>query len=368
MAKRILLLSSRADYGGGPRHIEMLLEKLKGIYQFHVACPEEPPYWDRFRKVVGNRMVHLPHRQMTFSSLRTILQYVQDHSIDLIHSHGKGAGLYAKIIKMLTGKKWIHTPHGIHLDKYNWLTKIFYRFYENFIFLSPDMVIYVSQEERQKALLERIWQRAPFVVIPNGVPIIMPESRKLFRCYGRSLLGLENQDKVVITFSRFDYQKNMREAFLIAQSLPEIIFVWVGDGPERKEFESEINTKEIKNIKIANFYDDPMPLLGGADVYLSTSRWEGLPLSILESMSLGIPIVASNVVGHKEVVGNNRCGILYSLGKPEKAVDAIKKMFDNEDIYLLFSNSAFLTQASQYSAEIMGKGVSKIYQDVLGVF
>ena len=368
MPKRILLISSRADYGGGPRHIEILLEYLKGIYQFHLACPKEPPYWDRFRNLVENRIVHIPHRKMTLSSLKTTLRYAQDNSIDIIHSHGKGAGLYAKIIKMFTGKKWIHTPHGIHLDKYNFLTKMFYRLYENYIFLSPDMVIYVSQEEREKALLERIWQRASFVVIPNGVQVIDPESRKLFRCYGRTLLGLETQDKVVITFSRFDYQKNMGEAFLIAQSLPEIIFVWVGDGLERSALELEINDKKVKNIKITNFYDNPLPILGGADVYLSTSRWEGLPLSILESMSLGVPIVASNVVGHKEVVGANQCGILYPLGRPEKAVDGIKRIFDDKELYLRFSNSAFFAQTSTYSAEVMVKGISKIYEYVMGAF
>ena len=157
----------------------------------------------------------------------------------------------------------------------------------------------------------------------------------------------------------------MKEAYLVAKSLPEVKFVWVGDGPERSELIDKIRQDNIKNILLVDFCDDPTPYLAAANIYLTTSRWEGLPLSILESMSLGVPIVASDVVGHREVVGINCTGILYSLGKSEKAVEAIKKLLENDDINLFIKNSAFLVHSSFYSTKIMGERILEVYQKAL---
>ena len=365
MSKRILLISSRADHGGGPRHIELLLQELKEDYEFYIACPEEPPYWGRFRKIVGNRIFRLPHRKISFRSVIALYRYVKENSIDLIHSHGKGAGFYAKIIKRVSKRNWIHTPHGIHIDHYNWLTKNFYRIYENNFMSIPDKIFFVSEEERKKSHLENIWQDIPFEVIPNGVPVKLPDDMKILRPYGRSLLGFTDQVKIVLSISRFDYQKNMYEAFLIAQKLPEIMFVWIGNGPDRKILENEIHKKGLKNIKIIEFCDDPMPYLASADIYLSTSRWEGLPLSILESMSLGIPIVASEVVGHKEIVEDNQSGVLYSLGDPSKAVNKIKYLLENKRVLTFYKESAMRRQNKNYSTLNMGKIISNNYNLIL---
>lgn len=365
MSNRILLLSSRADHGGGPRHIEYIINETYQNFEFHVACPEEAPYWSRFQKLVGNRMVRLPHRQLSLGSLRSVLRYVSYNSIDLIHSHGKGAGLYAKIIKSFTRKRWLHTPHGIHVDQYRFLTKKFYSFYENFLLSNPDKIIFVSEEERKKANLEKIWVGVPFDVVPNGVSIISMENRKALRSKGRELIGLSDKDKVVVTLSRFDYQKNMREAFLIAQRLPNMKFIWVGDGPEKVKLNEEIKNIKIKNIKIIDFCDNSLPYLGAGDIYLSTSKWEGLPLSILEAMSLGLPIVASNVIGHKDLVEKSQSGILYTLGNQSEAVKAIKRLLEDKTLYNFTQTSAINNQTLYFSSKLMGEKISKIYSKIL---
>ena len=365
MSNRILLLSSRADHGGGPRHIELLIKELYQNFEFHVACPEEVPYWSRYQKLVENRMVRIPHRQLSLSSLRSLLQYVSYNSIDFIHSHGKGAGFYAKIIKSFTRKKWLHTPHGIHVDQYSLLTKKTYSFYENFFMANPDKVIFVSEEEMKKAKLEKIWVDVPFNVVPNGVSIISIENHNSLRSKGRELLGLGEKDKVIVTLSRFDYQKNMREALIIAKRLPNIKFIWIGDGPEKGILNDEIKNINIKNIIIIDFCNNSLPYLGAGDIYLSTSRWEGLPLSIIEAMSLGIPIVASDVIGHKNLVKKTQSGILYTLGNYSEAIKAIQKLLYDKSFYNFTRNSAINNQKLYFSDKLMGEKILNIYNEIL---
>ena len=119
--------------------------------------------------------------------------------------------------------------------------------------------------------------------------------------------------KVVTTISRFDYAKNMSLAYEIAKNFKDnssIVFLWLGDGDDRIKFES-MAQKDGANIIFTGFADEVPAYLSATDIYLSTSRWEGLPYALIEAQSLGIPIVATNVVGNNEVVENGKNGFLF---------------------------------------------------------
>jgi hypothetical protein len=80
-----------------------------------VACPEEPPYYARFVSLVGAGNVYtIPHRQFSVKSVAVLRRAVRDRGIDIIHSHGLGAGLYGRLLACLSGKPSVHTYHGFH--------------------------------------------------------------------------------------------------------------------------------------------------------------------------------------------------------------------------------------------------------------
>lgn len=363
---RILHVSVRADHGGGPRHLELLLRHAPEHVINHVACPRERPYWDRFADHVGaSRMVELAHRSVSVRALAKMVGHVIGHRIDAIHTHGKGAGVYGRALSLLTGRPCVHTPHGIHVAKYSALALVLYRTYENVTSHFVEKVVFVSEEERASAGRIGLWPRTAFVVIPNGVEDIPDEARMDWRGAARRALGIGNEQFVVATLSRFDYQKNMQEACEIATRMPEALFVWAGDGPDSASLAAKLENENIKNVRMVGALDHPGALLAAADVYLSTSRWEGSPLSVLEAMAMGLPIVATDVTGHSELVREACSGMLYPSGAPGAASSFLQRLLIDPLLRQSFGQAARETQRTCYSVRTMAREIGQVYRALL---
>ena len=129
--KKVLLLTSRADFGGGPEHIFQLLSHISQTYDCYVACPQDKPYYEKYITILSpGKVLHLPHRSFHIKSLLTLSKLIKSEGIQLLHSHGKGAGLYSRLLSLLTCVPCIHTFHGLHIGSYNHFQKIIYNLYE----------------------------------------------------------------------------------------------------------------------------------------------------------------------------------------------------------------------------------------------
>ena len=100
---KILLISVRADFGGGPEHIYRLVQKLKDEIEIYIACPNDYPYWNRYERLVNaERMIRIPHRKFKLYAVSSLIFFLHKHQIDLIHSHGKGAGIYGRTLRLIS--------------------------------------------------------------------------------------------------------------------------------------------------------------------------------------------------------------------------------------------------------------------------
>lgn len=358
----MFLVSVRADHGGGPKHIELLLRHFPDVVEAHIACPDEPPYRVRFELLTDGRVCTIPHRRFDLRSAFGLASYVRREKFDVIHAHGKGAGVYARGVSFLTGVPCVHTPHGVHVGQYGSMAHFLYRVYEN---VSArwvvDHVIFVSPEERDVAQRERLWSRVPSSVIANGVEDADTNLLPGLRSETRVRLSVEEGQMVVVTLSRFDYPKNMHEAYEVAKSLPDCLFVWIGDGDDRGELERKARSDKVENLRFLGKLDDPSPYLAAADIYFSTSRWEGLPLAVLEAMAMGAPVVASDVAGHREVVGESGAGLLYPLGDSAQAAQALQRLSDDVALRQRLGAPARQVQQETYSAQRMAEAVCELY-------
>ena len=126
--KKILLISSSAQLGGGPKHIFLLKDLLKDKYDFYVALPKSDLFKD---KLDIDKYIQITERKISFSDIYKLVIFSKKNSIDMIHAHGKGAGLIGRIIKIFLMKPLIYTFHGIHTLCLNNFQRYFPRIYKS---------------------------------------------------------------------------------------------------------------------------------------------------------------------------------------------------------------------------------------------
>lgn len=243
--------------------------------------------------------------------LYIILKNIED--IDIIHLHSSKAGFLGRIVSFLLGKskKTIYTPHAIsflRLDVSSKKRKIFI-WMEKFASFFGGKIVACSKSEKE-AIEEQGIKNVTF--INNGIKPLEIEKK------------VNTSDKItIISVGRLSIQKNPKLFNDIALEFidnPNIQFIWCGDG----ELKSELTSP---NIKCTGWIERKTleNYLANADIYLSTSLWEGLSLSVLEAMSIGLPVILSNCVGNRDLVQDN--GFLYKNKK--EATNDINELIEN---------------------------------------
>jgi glycosyltransferase involved in cell wall biosynthesis len=358
------MISVRADHGGGPRHIELLLQNLPADVEASVACPDEQPYRSRFEHLVRGRAFTIPHRRFDPGAALRLAGYVRRQGVDVIHAHGKGAGPYARVAAMLTGRPSVHTPHGVQVSRYGDFARKLYSLYENGTAAWVDHVVFVSDEECEVAREAGLWSRTPHSVIPNGVDEVVDKRRESLRVAGRRSLGVADGRVIIVTLSRFDFQKNMQEAYEVAKASPDCLFVWIGDGDDAAELSRRARDEGVDNLRFLGKLDDPASILAAADVYFSSARWEGLPLAVLEAMAMGLPVIASEVTGHREIVGDSGGGLLYPSGEPTQATALLARLADDAALRRQLGERGREVQRARYSSRRMTEEMCDVYRQL----
>jgi glycosyltransferase involved in cell wall biosynthesis len=157
----------------------------------------------------------------------------------------------------------------------------------------------------------------------------------------------------VFTLGRICYQKNPKLFNLVAESLPDVKFVWIGDGDLREELTAP-------NIEITGWMDrkDALRVSMNADIFLLTSLWEGLPMSLLEAMYMKKLCVVNDVIGNHDVIHNGQNG--YVCKSVDDFVDAIESTGNDALV-----EKAYQDLMEKYNTAVMAEKYSQIYENSL---
>lgn len=322
---RVAQITASSAIGGGPEHVWQLLRHLpdKRIECF-VAAPRRWPYQERFESIVGSdRFQPLPQRRWSTAAFAQLVCWLRARRIELIHSHGRGAGLYGRLAALLTGIPCVHSFHGIHPPQ-EWLSRVTYLALERSLARINCASVAVSPSEGKLAADLGLQGRRQ-LVIPNGVVVDDYPAR----------CPLHSPFKVVHV-SRFDAAKNSEALLPIARAmrtqglLERCRFLVVGEGEGRVPLETALASEGLlRSFCFTGPQDEVRPLLYGAGCYLSTSRGEGLPLAVLEAQAEGLPVVASRVTGNVDAVVDGVTGFLFPLDDANAAADGIRQLMNN---------------------------------------
>jgi glycosyltransferase involved in cell wall biosynthesis len=328
---RVLELIVSTGLGGGPALVRELVGHLAPAeFAVTVAGPSDGPYARIFGEG-GTPFVEIATDQLGIRPLTAVLRLVRTGKIDLVHSHGKGAGLYGRLAARRAGVPAIHTFHGIHYAGYPAGLDRLYLALERRLARMTEAVVYVSQSEARDAAVLGLAPRGRTHVIVNGIDVRRIALAATPRPAARKALGLEPDALVVGTVARFDPVKALdvllRGFAALAAIQPTARLVLIGDGPEARRLRALAGSLGIDaQVRFAGVAADASRLLPALDLYASASRREGLPLALLEAMACGLPVAATRVSGHVDVVEDGVTGVLVPPDDPAalgRAMDAL---------------------------------------------
>ncbi len=367
MKKKILYISLRSGYGGATTHIDQLIENFNAIYNVYCAAPLEKPYGEKWNSYLGSsNFLELPYRSFSIKYFFRLSRFIKHNKIDIIHAHGKGAGIYARLAKIFHPKLYvIFTFHGLHIESYSRIMKLIYIFIERLLGKLTNQFINVSHGEKKRCIDNNLFSKEKSIVIYNSIEKdenIYPAKMEL-----RNKLNLPIDKFLVISVLRFDKAKNIPAMLQIAKFLTNnknILFILLGDGEEKLSVEMNIAENNLDNIKLLGYKDNVLEYLQCTDVFISTSFWEGLPYSLLEAARAGIPIIASNVTGNNEVVFNNKNGYLFEIDDIEAASKLIIKLENSKETLETFGKNSKLMFQENFLLTNMIDKLKKVYSNI----
>lgn len=337
--------------------MRQIMSCLNQVFEFYIATPRDVPYFEIFKKY--GLCIEIPHRRFSARSLISLFRTIKEHKIDIIHSHGRGAGIYSRILGLMAGKPVVHTFHGFHYQHLKPLSRWLYLGSEKLLANFTGIFIHVSESEKISCLNARIVSKNKVVVVPNGIRIPAFAER------------IPNKGKLtLVNISRLAPEKGVDVLLDIVKSLSaqyrDFSMIVVGDGPDRANLEQKALALGIeKYVSFLGFKTDVSGILASADIYVSASRGEGMPLTILEAMASSLPVIASDVVGNRDLVIHGKTGFLFDMKKPEEAVDYILKLTNDASLYKVLATKAYQQVAKNYSVDKMCERVKDIYFEVL---
>lgn len=281
------------------------------------------------------------------------LNVLKKQNCDLIHTHGYRADVIGVILSKLTGLPIITTCHGfisnsINLKLYNRLDFFSLRFVDKIIAVSDSI---------KSCLIKGGLKESRIDVIHNAVKTDMDyvafnRSRQQIRISA----GIKEKEFVIGYIGRLSEEKGL-EYLVKAVSMMKgsdipIRVLLIGDGPHKTYLENLVKREDVQSIVTFNgFQTDVENWLATLDIFILPSLTEGLPMSLLEAMSCGIPVVSSAVGGVPQVIESGRNGILISPGKPDDIRDAVYNLYTDELLRRKLSAGARETVRLKYNVK-----------------
>jgi glycosyltransferase involved in cell wall biosynthesis len=187
----------------------------------------------------------------------------------------------------------------------------------------------------------------PAATVPNAVGPAPPPGERLA------------PEKLVLAVGRLVEQKNHELAIRAIAQVPGATLAIVGDGPLRPELERLVADLQAPVI-FTGVRKDARALMGAADVVVMPSRWEGLPLTALEALASGTPLVATSVRGLRELLTDGENALLVPED-PEALASAIRRLLDDRELAARLSEAGRRVEGAGSDAELVA-GFLAVYE------
>lgn len=358
---RILILSTNSDEAGAPIHVESVIRALGAGIDFLAVFGEEGPVSLRLaamgvKVAVVSSMRSRIDPIRDFRSFRAISGLVREFRPHLVHAHSSKAGMLGRLIGLRHQIPTIYTVHGWGWRGLGFGAAIAVRLVERALKAVPySTYIYVSRSVADEAEAVLKIPRSRGTVVHNGVGEV------------GSAIGSGGVPTIVMA-ARISTAKDHESLVRAFEDLgrPSRL-VLCGTGTDELEFAKKIRIwapHRFADVMGLGQRSDMHEILKRADIFALISNFEALPLSIIEAMSAGLPVVATDVGGIPELIEDRENGLLVDKGNVDQIRAALTTLLDADERVRLGRN-ARSTYFSGFTIERMAEKLLGIYLDVL---
>lgn len=364
MKNKIFIIHSSEFLSGGERVSLSIYEGLKNEFEFVFFSQRKSGFLESLgTKNYFSSSLFLP------CVISDLYKFVIKENPDIIHAHGIRAGFMLKII--LPFLKWkkrriitVYTVHGLHFLHRKNIKNACMIFFEKMSNRFIDKIVCVGDDDGKLFLSENLADSSRIIVIKNGVDIRerilndIPDDIKKF-----------TEGKIVIgTVARLHYQKDVltiiRAMNLLDRS--RFCFVVVGSGPDLDRLKDEVNRLRLPNVIFVGDGKNTITYIDKVfDIFVLSTRWEGLSIALLEAMMLKKPVIASRVHGVTELVKENETGLLFNFGDFTDLKKNINFVIENKEKVEAMCENAKNMVNKFFTLSVMVSEYKKLYESLL---
>jgi len=372
MKIKILFIITLSSWGGAPQVVYDIIKNLdKEKFSVDLACGTGNG-WQKMKEL-GIRVIPISSlkREISifndFKTLFCLYFIIKRRHYDIVHCHTTKAGFLGRIAAKLAATKKIYfTVHGwgfYNREEYGWAEKLLI-FLEKIAAKYSTKIICVSENDKKEGIKNRITKGDKFLVIKNGIEWKVKGNRE----EARKKLRVKGNEIVFGMIGRLAYPKNplmfLSAGKEILRKYPKTKFILIGGGSLFKECKNFIKENRLENnifLLGEKSPEETRELLLSFDVFVLTSRFEGLPLTIIEAMFAGLPVIATNVGGVGELVVNGQNGFLINPDSLEELVQKMIYFIENPERRRNMGEKGQKIAKENYTLDKMIKSYENLY-------
>ncbi|MDD3050481.1 MAG: glycosyltransferase family 4 protein [Candidatus Cloacimonetes bacterium] len=333
-------------------------------YEIYVISKSGGPLVDKVKEL-GFKHIPLKYLRRKLSPLDIVaffelIRIFKENNFDIIHTHSSKPGFIGRIAAKLAGcRAVVHTVHGLPFREFqNKLVYFFYLHLERIAARFSDITIFVNNHERELCWEKKVYLPKNSLTIHNSVVS--------HRYNGIKTLG----ELITITsVCRFFPPKNIVNTVLCAIKAcklnDKLRFVFVGDGKYYDKCLRLVRENHCDDkINLPGWQSNVYDWLKESDVFLLYSLSEGFPISILEAMSMKLPIIGSDIKSIREMVSEKN-GYLVDPFDHEKLVNLLTGLTDERNVLILKGEESYNLVCNKFSLESFINGYEKIYEKLV---
>lgn len=376
---RLLELRNTYKWGGGPdktillsaeRHdrsrVEVVVAYIRDVRDREFTIGEKA-------RAKGLTFYEVEERnKFDLRVLKELQEIVLRHDINLIHSHDYKSDLFAYLLRWKLRQRPLALVSTLHGWALLGLRGYLYWILDLFLMRRFDHVIAVSHATKAELVAAGL-PSSLVSVIHNAIDTEVWSQRQS-EAFMRQTLGVDNAFPVIGYVGRISPEKDLtswlRAAASVAEQYPTARFVWVGEGRDDrllnqlKDLAADLGI--ARNIHFLGYREDLQSIYAMFDVFFLSSLREGICNSLLEAMSMGIPIVATDAGGTKELMVNEQTGYMLPPSDVEAMAEALISLISNKISLEVMGRTARAHVESHFSFTTRLRHIEALYETVLG--